>query len=135
MITIISKEKTNGIFHDIETRSHDFVPDGFALVPEELIDKVTQSQGYCDLIFDTDGNLANITPLEIPAPPEPSSAEKRKQAYETLEIIEYNGTKITVDAANIRWWHYEAEGAMDKADNITSLIAAAKKQIREMYPL
>jgi len=88
-------------------------------------------------IYDVDTGTFSEPPEPIPPEPVPdtrSPAEKRKDTYEHMPIIDYNGNLITVDDANTRWWHYEAEGNMDAADNITTLIAAAKRQIREMFP-
>lgn len=64
----ISIEKNLNGFHNIEGISVNYTPDGFIRVPEELVDKVNASGGYCDLVLDSDGNLTDIIPLERPAP-------------------------------------------------------------------
>ena len=64
-------------------------------------------------------------------PPEPS--EQRRQAYETMPMVEWHGELITVDAANAVWVQYAAEGS-DTAAALEALIHTAKEQIRAMYP-
>ena len=59
--------------------------------------------------------------------------ELREQAYETDKLINYEGSVLTVDEANLKWQEYKAEGN-EKANELTTLIAAAKSAIREQYP-
>ena len=68
-----------------------------------------------------------------PAPTQPTPAELREQAYETEPLIEWQGELLTVDAANDLWLKYSAEGS-EVADTLSTLIAAAKAHIRELYP-
>ena len=67
MFTIISKEKTNGL-HSIESQSGRTTVwlNGYVEVPEHLINIAWESCGYCDLIFDANGNLTDIIPTEKP---------------------------------------------------------------------
>lgn len=76
MFTIISKEKINGL-HPIESQSGrtSVWLDGYAKVPEYLIDIAWESRGYCDLVFDDGGNLTDIIPTEKPVIPEPEVVE------------------------------------------------------------
>lgn len=74
MFTIISKEKTNGL-HTIESQSGktEVWLEGYVEVPAHLIDIAWESCGYCDLVFDENGNLIEITQTEKPVIPEPET--------------------------------------------------------------
>ena len=61
-------------------------------------------------------------------------AEQRKQAYNTVACIEWDGATLTVTQAARQWAYYAAEGRKDKTDELTALIAAAKSNIRVQYP-
>ena len=79
MLTIISKEKVNGL-HPIESQSGRTAVwlEGYVEVPKHLIVKAWESCGYCDLVFDENGNLTDIIPTEKPEPeptPEPPTAD------------------------------------------------------------
>jgi hypothetical protein len=63
MTTIISIKKNSGGFHDVETRSHNYIPEGFLLVPPELTDKL--NDGWCSLTVN-EGVLAGVAPEEKP---------------------------------------------------------------------
>ena len=63
-----------------------------------------------------------------------SNQQKREYAYQTLDIIEWENTTITVDKANQLWNAYTAEGDIETAQALTTKIAAAKTTIRNMYP-
>ena len=69
------------------------------------------------------------------APPqlEPDLELMRENSYNTEKIIEWSGDLITVTEAAALWQYYAAEGS-SKADEIQTLIAAAKQEIRETYP-
>lgn len=77
MLTIISKEKINNA-HNIQSHSYreEVWLDGYVEVPEHLIEKAWKSCGYCDLVFDDDGNLVEIVPTEKPEPTPEESAEE-----------------------------------------------------------
>ena len=70
------------------------------------------------------------------APPdtELTPAQQRKQAYNTVSCIEWDGATLTVTQAARQWAYYAAEGRKDKTDELTALIAAAKSNIRVQYP-
>lgn len=72
MLTIISIEDLEG-FHPFESQSHrtSVWLEGYVKVPEHLITTLFHSCGYCDLVFDDDGNLTDIIPTEKPVIPEP----------------------------------------------------------------
>lgn len=74
MLTIISKEKVNGL-HPIESQSGRTTVwlEGYVEVPAHLIDIAWESCGYCDLVFDDDGNLTDIIPTEQPDIPTPET--------------------------------------------------------------
>ena len=76
MLTIISKEKINGL-HPIESQSGrtSVWLEGYVAITEHLIDIAWETGGYCDLVFDEEGNLTNIIPTEKPAIPEPEVVE------------------------------------------------------------
>jgi hypothetical protein len=59
--------------------------------------------------------------------------ELRERAYETEKCITYDGETLTVDEANKLWQEYQAEGN-EKADKLTTMISAAKADIRNQYP-
>ena len=73
-MVIISRDKINGI-HNIESQSGRTVPwlEGYVEVPAHLIDIAWESCGYCDLVFDENGNLTEIMPTEKPVIPEPET--------------------------------------------------------------
>lgn len=68
-----------------------------------------------------------------PVLPEPTPAEQREEAYNTLEIVAWDGEQITVTHAAELWAYYAAEDN-EKAGALTARIAAAKARIRELYP-
>jgi len=70
---------------------------------------------------------------EVYTPPEPEPSKQRETAYNTEKIIEWSGCQITVTEAGGLWQYYAAEGSA-KADELQSLIAAAKNEIRGKYP-
>ncbi len=85
-----------------------------------------------------DGIIRDMTPDEIaaleasmPAPTAP--AEQRESAYNTQPCVEWDGGLLTVTEAAQKWAYYAAEGSV-KADELRTLIAAAKQSIREQYP-
>lgn len=63
-----------------------------------------------------------------------TGVELRENAYETEAIIDWQGSKITVDDGNRLWSAYTAEGKVAVAQELTAAIAAAKDEIRKMYP-
>lgn len=73
-------------------------------------------------------------PQPAPEPPELTNKEKREQAYETRACVEYDGQTLTVDAANKLYLAYSAEGQMERAQALSTLIAVAKAAIRAEWP-
>lgn len=60
-------------------------------------------------------------------------AQQREAAYNTAQIIPWEGGTITVTEAAQLWQYYAAEGN-PKAEQLQALIAAAKTEIRAQYP-
>lgn len=73
-------------------------------------------------------------PQPAPEPPELTNKEKRERAYETRACVEYDGQTLTVDAANKLYLAYSAEGQMERAQALSTLIAVAKAGIRAEFP-
>lgn len=132
-MTIISKELQEFGGHDVQSQSHrtEVWLDDYIEVPEALSGLAFSTGGYCDLVIEN-GVLTDIIPAPRPVPTL-TSAEQRKQAYETEPLIEWDGDTITVDAANQLWLGYAAEES-PKAAALQTLIIAAKFAVREMYP-
>lgn len=110
------------------------VPDG-----SELANKIMAAAPWYDFVVE-DGQLVDVVATEPPAPPAPSPAGLREQAYQTMThkengeaLLPWSGDALTVDGANDLWLKYTAEGS-DLAVELTRLIAAAKSYIRELYP-
>lgn len=61
-------------------------------------------------------------------------AGQREAAYNSDAVIEWGGETLTVTAAAQQWAYYAAEGDADKTAALSTLIAAAKADIREKYP-
>lgn len=111
------------------------LPFGWAIVPADL---ATENFPFGEVEVEVVAGVPTVTrwtPIETPAPvvEEPSPAEQREAAYNTEDIIEWDGEMITVTQAAQLWQYYAAEGS-DKATALTVLIAEAKQIIREKYP-
>jgi hypothetical protein len=63
MTTIISVKKNGSGFHDVETRSNGYIPEGFLFVPPELTDML--NGGWCALTVKK-GALTDVVPGERP---------------------------------------------------------------------
>ena len=136
MLTIIEISQREDGFHGLQAQSgrKECWLDGWIAVPEDLVEGINATRGYCDLDV-RDGVLVGFTPREIPVPPDTRTpAEKREDAYNTLEIVVWSGKTITVTAAAQLWEYYSAEGDGDAAAALTEVIAPAKAEIRAMYP-
>lgn len=59
--------------------------------------------------------------------------QQRETAYNTQPLIEWDGETLTVTQAAQKWQYYAAESST-KADELQTLIAAAKQSIREQFP-
>lgn len=103
--------------------------DGFEIGQDAVSDYLRQeaiSGGF---------RLTNVpVPQPAPEPPELTNKEKREQAYETRACVEYDGQTLTVDAANKLYLAYSAEGQMERAQALSTLIAVAKAAIRAEFP-
>ena len=75
------------------------------------------------------GALIDDEPLYAAKTP----AEQRENAYNTETITPWGGDMLTVTAAAQLWQYYAAEGSY-KAEELQTLIAAAKAEIRAKYP-
>lgn len=86
MLTIISKEKINGL-HQIESQSGrtSVWLEGYVEVPEHLIDLAWETCGYCDLVFDEDKNFIGIIPTEKPVIEEPILKPNTEERIAALE--------------------------------------------------
>lgn len=103
-------------------------PDGWAIIPDNM---------ECENFpFGTptveDGIVTAWEAGVIPAEPEPSAEERREIAYNTEKIIEWEDKMVTVTHAALLWQYYAAEGSA-RADELTTLIAAAKADIRGRF--
>ena len=78
---IIAIEPLENNLHLIESQSHrkSVWMDGYIEIPSRLVEEVTATGGYCDLIIE-DGVLVGVTPTEKPVVPEPEPTQ--------LDIIE-----------------------------------------------
>jgi len=67
---------------------------------------------------------------------ESTPEERRQQAYQTEQIIEWYGDMITVDRAKDLWLYYAAEGYPKEiiTDELEPKIHFAKEDIRARYP-
>ena len=100
--------------------------DGFVL-------RTVKAEDYLRQTFE--GGVLTLTNSPERTKPEVvlTPAQQREKAYNTQAIIEWEGQMLTVTRAAQKWQYYAAEGN-EKADELTSLIAAAKQTIREQYP-
>lgn len=109
------------------------VPEGWAVIPESMD---TPNFPFGDIEVEEIDGVMTVTkwiPGELPAPIQPTPSELREQAYNNDRIIEWEDSMITVTEASQKWQYYASEGS-NKANELQSLIAAAKEKIREQYP-
>lgn len=73
---------------------------------------------------------------DVYSPPivKPTASQMRENAYNTEQVVEWDGAMITVTEASQKWQYYAAEDNTVKIDELTTLIAEAKAKIREQYP-
>lgn len=125
------KAQDNGA-HNNQT-FHGILPDGWAVIPADM---ETPNFPFGDVeVAEVDRvmTVTKWTAEEIPEPVERTPAEKREEAYNTQPLIEWEGGLLTVTQAATKWQYYAAEGS-ENADELKTLIAAAKQTIREQYP-
>lgn len=113
--------------------------DGFFL-PDELVSSYLESKGFVVPVVSDDrvesivrNYSAYMAYIEQHPDYVPTSADKRKNAYETLQLIEYDEKYLTVDEAEKLFWQYFPEEDT-RCEELRELIKTAKSQIREMYP-
>lgn len=70
---------------------------------------------------------------EIAASIPSTPAQQREVAYNSQALIEWDGEMLTVTQAATMWQYYAAEGS-EKANELQTLIATAKQNIREQFP-
>ena len=119
--------------HRNQTGTFSTIPDGWAVIPDDM---VCENFPFGEVeTAEIDGVMTVISwiPGELPAPIEPTPAEKREQAYNTEPLIYWDGKDITVTEASTLWQYYAAEGN-EKAEQLTILISFAKQSIRQKYP-
>lgn len=119
--------------HRNQTGTFSTIRDGWAVIPEDM---TCDNFPFGEVeVAEVDGvmTVTKWTPGELPAPIEPTPAEKREQAYNVEKIIYWGGKDITVTEAATLWQYYAAEGN-EKAEQLTILISFAKQSIREKYP-
>lgn len=72
---VISKEANENGWHDLQTHgawSSNPYGEAFAVVPDDMVEAILETCGYCDLELNEDGTeVVAFTPLEIPYTPEP----------------------------------------------------------------
>lgn len=93
---VISKTANENGWRDLQTNSawsSNPYGDDFAVVPDELVEGVMETFGYCDIILNDEGTeVVSFTATEIPvieAPaPEPTVEELQWQAITDLEIAQ-----------------------------------------------
>ena len=120
--------------HRNQTGNFTHVPEGYARIPDDMA--IPDTFPFVEIeTAEIDGvmTVTKMTTGIVPEPEQPTPAELREQAYETEPLIEWQGELLTVDAANDLWLKYSAEGS-EVADTLSTLIAAAKAHIRELYP-
>ncbi len=71
-----------------------------------------------------------IEPTATEHIPELTAAQRRKEAYATEPIVDWEGEMLTIDEVNALYGAYLAEGDADKSAAISKLIASAKSVIR-----
>ena len=110
------------------------VPAGYAKIPDDM--NIPATFPFVDIKAEEVDGVMTVTEMTagiVPAPEQPTPAEQRELAYETMTIIEWQGDLITVDVANDLWLKYSAEGS-EVANTLSALIVEAKAKIRDMYP-
>lgn len=72
---VISKEANENGWHDLQTNSawsKNPYGEDFAVVPDDMVEAIMETFGYCDLELSEDGTeVVSFTATEIPVLPEP----------------------------------------------------------------
>lgn len=84
---VISKEANENGWHDLQKNSAwscNPYGDTFAVVPDDMVEVIWETCGYCDIVLNDDGTeVVSFTVREIPVLPEPEyepTAEERLRA-------------------------------------------------------
>lgn len=80
-----------------------------------------------------DGCQWTLRAIPVEPAPQMTPSQARESAYDTEQIIPWNGEYITVTEASLQWQYYAAEGSA-KAAQLQTMIAAAKDDIRKRIP-
>ena len=90
-LCVISKEVYGDYgVHDIQTNSSWFTNpyEDYAIVPDEMVDAVMETMGFCDIVLNEDGTeLVSFTAREIPDIPDPEPEEAEPTAEELMDIL------------------------------------------------
>lgn len=124
-----------GVYNDHKADHIKAPPAGWAMIPKDFpLPSTFPRLGSVEA--EEVGGVMTVTKMtegEMPTPEIPSPVQQREEAYNTQPIIEWDGELLTVTQAAQKWQYYAAEGS-SKADELQSLIAAAKQTIREQCP-
>lgn len=137
MYYINSEPTGNGNYGNPQSNARE----GMLALPDGLLSAYIDAMGFAALTVE-DGVVTAVERNQAaydayqaahPGPAPPTPAEQREEAYNTLEIVAWDGEQITVTHAAELWAYYAAEDN-EKAGALTARIAAAKARIRELYP-
>lgn len=85
---VISKDADEHGWRDLQTNeawSENPYGDKFAVVPDDMVDEIAVTCGYCDIELSEDGNeIVSFTPREIPYAPDP---EVEPTTDEVLNVL------------------------------------------------
>ena len=89
---IISKEAFGEYSqHDIQTNSswsENPYGEEYAVVPDDLVEDILKTVGYCDIILNDDGTeVVSFTEREIPTIPEKPETEKEPTTEDVLNTL------------------------------------------------
>lgn len=72
---VISKEANENGWHDLQTNSAwsaNPYGDAFAIVPDEMVEAIMETYGYCNIELNEDGTeVVSFEKMPIPSVPEP----------------------------------------------------------------
>lgn len=121
----------NGGHRNLQGDSIVVIPEGWAAIPVDM--EIPESFPFVDIIV-VNQIVTEMTAREIPEPVDDRTpAQKREDAYNHDKCILWEDNYITVTEAALLWQYYAAEGNL-KASELTTLISAAKAEIRQRYP-
>lgn len=84
-MTIISIEKINGL-HPIQTWHVADIPDGWAVVPDDMVQSAFATCGYCEIEVE-DGILKSFTATERPVINEPDAPPSNDELAEENKLL------------------------------------------------